>query len=62
VLVQHSDVDRRRVAARRRGRTPRHERSHDAILIVDAVSSLGIADLPMDAWGIDWSCRAHRRV
>lgn len=25
----------------------------DAILIVDAVSSLGIADLPMDAWGID---------
>jgi serine---pyruvate transaminase len=28
-------------------------RQHDAILIVDAVSSLGIADLPMDAWGID---------
>jgi aspartate aminotransferase-like enzyme len=25
----------------------------DALLIVDAVSSLGIADLPMDAWGID---------
>ena len=25
----------------------------DAILIVDAVSSLGIADLPMDAWKID---------
>jgi len=25
----------------------------DAILIVDAVSSLGIADLPMDAWGVD---------
>ncbi|HEV8585168.1 MAG TPA: alanine--glyoxylate aminotransferase family protein [Methylomirabilota bacterium] len=25
----------------------------DAILIVDAVSSLGIADLPMDAWAID---------
>ena len=24
-----------------------------AILIVDAVSSLGIADLPMDAWGVD---------
>jgi aspartate aminotransferase-like enzyme len=24
-----------------------------ALLIVDAVSSLGIADLPMDAWGID---------
>jgi aspartate aminotransferase-like enzyme len=28
-------------------------RAHDAILIVDAVSSLGIADLQMDAWGID---------
>ena len=26
---------------------------HDAILIVDAVSSLGIADLPMDAWQVD---------
>ena len=25
----------------------------EAILIVDAVSSLGIADLPMDAWGVD---------
>ena len=24
-----------------------------AVLIVDAVSSLGIADLPMDAWGVD---------
>lgn len=28
-------------------------RSTDAILIVDAVSSLGIADLPMDAWSVD---------
>ena len=28
-------------------------RRTDAILIVDAVSSLGIADLPMDAWGVD---------
>ncbi|MBI2158020.1 MAG: alanine--glyoxylate aminotransferase family protein, partial [Candidatus Rokubacteria bacterium] len=28
-------------------------RASDAILIVDAVSSLGIADLPMDAWGVD---------
>ncbi|MGH7276972.1 MAG: pyridoxal-phosphate-dependent aminotransferase family protein, partial [Candidatus Rokuibacteriota bacterium] len=28
-------------------------RDIDAILIVDAVSSLGIADLPMDAWGVD---------
>src|SRR3989449_11555659 len=28
-------------------------RGTGAILIVDAVSSLGIADLPMDAWGVD---------
>jgi aspartate aminotransferase-like enzyme len=28
-------------------------RATDALLIVDAVSSLGIADLQMDAWGID---------
>ncbi len=28
-------------------------RDTGAILIVDAVSSLGIADLPMDAWGVD---------
>ena len=28
-------------------------RDTPAILIVDAVSSLGIADLPMDAWGVD---------
>ncbi len=28
-------------------------RPTDAILIVDAVSSLGIADLSMDAWGVD---------
>src|SRR5437667_4141056 len=28
-------------------------RRTDALLIVDAVSSLGIADLPMDAWGVD---------
>ena len=26
----------------------------DAILVVDAVSSLGIADLQMDAWGVDF--------
>ena len=28
-------------------------RKGPAILIVDAVSSLGVADLPMDAWGLD---------
>jgi aspartate aminotransferase-like enzyme len=28
-------------------------RDTGAILVVDAVSSLGIADLPMDAWGVD---------
>ncbi len=28
-------------------------RDTNALLVVDAVSSLGIADLPMDAWGVD---------
>ena len=51
VLMQHSESstgvlhDVRGVAAA--------TRATDAILIVDAVSSLGIADLPMDAWGVD---------
>jgi aspartate aminotransferase-like enzyme len=51
VLVQHSETstgvlhDVRGYAEVTRGT--------DAILIVDAVSSLGIADLPMDAWGVD---------
>ncbi len=51
VLVQHSETstgvlhDVRAYAA--------VTRSTDAILVVDAVSSLGIADLPMDAWGVD---------
>src|SRR5213076_3613472 len=51
VLTQHSESstgvlhDVRGYAAAARGT--------DAILIVDAVSSLGIADLPMDAWGVD---------
>jgi aspartate aminotransferase-like enzyme len=51
VLVQHSETstgvlhDVRAYAA--------VTKPHDAILVVDAVSSLGIADLPMDAWDID---------
>jgi aspartate aminotransferase-like enzyme len=51
VLVQHSETstgvlhDVRAYAA--------VTKQHDAILVVDAVSSLGIADLPMDAWDID---------
>ena len=51
VLAQHSETstgvlhDVRGYAAA--------TRSTDAILVVDAVSSLGIADLPMDAWGVD---------
>jgi aspartate aminotransferase-like enzyme len=51
VLVQHSESstgvlhDVEGIAA--------VTRSSGAILIVDAVSSLGIADLPMDAWGVD---------
>jgi len=51
VLVQHSESstgvlhDVRAYAEATRGT--------DTILVVDAVSSLGIADLRMDAWGID---------
>src|SRR5881397_2964528 len=51
VLMQHSESstgvlhDVKGVAA--------VTRPTNAILIVDAVSSLGIADLPMDAWGVD---------
>jgi aspartate aminotransferase-like enzyme len=51
VLTQHSETstgvlhDVRAYAAVTRGT--------DAILVVDAVSSLGIADLQMDAWGLD---------
>jgi aspartate aminotransferase-like enzyme len=51
VLTQHSESstgvlhDVRGYAAATRGT--------DALLVVDAVSSLGIADLPMDAWGVD---------
>ena len=51
VLVQHSESstgvlhDVRGYAQATRGT--------GALLIVDAVSSLGIADLPMDAWGVD---------
>jgi aspartate aminotransferase-like enzyme len=51
VLTQHSESstgvlhDVRGYAAVTRGT--------NAILIADAVSSLGIADLPMDAWGVD---------
>ncbi len=51
VLTQHSETstgvlhDVRAYAA--------VTRATDAILVVDAVSSLGIADLEMDAWGVD---------
>jgi aspartate aminotransferase-like enzyme len=51
VLAQHSETstgvlhDVRGYAEATRG--------SQAILVVDAVSSLGIADLPMDAWGVD---------
>ena len=51
VLIQHSESstgvlhDVRGIAAVTRGT--------DAILIADAVSSLGIADLRMDEWGVD---------
>jgi aspartate aminotransferase-like enzyme len=51
VLTQHSETstgvlhDVRAYAA--------VTRATDAILVVDAVSSLGIAELAMDAWGVD---------
>src|SRR5262245_26007520 len=51
VLVQHSETstgvlhDVRGYAEVTRG--------SGAILVVDAVSSLGIVDLPMDTWGVD---------
>ncbi len=51
VLMQHSESstgvlhDVKGIAAA--------TRPTDAMLIVDAVSSLGIADLPMDEWGVD---------
>ena len=34
-------------------RSPRSRREHDAILVVDAVSGLGAAELRQDEWGID---------
>jgi aspartate aminotransferase-like enzyme len=51
VLVQHSESSTG-VLHDVRAYAQVTERT-DAILIVDAVSSLGIADVPMDAWGID---------
>jgi len=51
VLVQHSESSTgvlHDVRAYAQATSPT-----DAILIVDAVSSLGIANLPMDAWGVD---------
>ncbi len=44
-------LDRR--AARRARLCGASTRDTDVLLIVDAVSSLGIADLEMDAWGVD---------
>ena len=58
VLMQHSESstgvlhDVRGIAAA--------TRDSQAILIVDAVSSLGIADLQMDAWGVDVVVRSRR--
>ena len=34
-------------------RSPRSRKRHDAILVVDAVSGLGAAELRQDEWGID---------
>jgi aspartate aminotransferase-like enzyme len=51
VLVQHSESSTG-VLHDVRGYA-QATRETGAILVVDAVSSLGIADLPMDTWGID---------
>jgi aspartate aminotransferase-like enzyme len=51
VLVQHSESSTG-VLHDVRGYAEATRRT-EAILIADAVSSLGIADLPMDAWGVD---------
>ncbi|MFQ5520375.1 MAG: pyridoxal-phosphate-dependent aminotransferase family protein [Candidatus Methylomirabilia bacterium] len=36
-------------------------RNTSAIVVVDAVSSLGVADLPMDAWGVDLVVAASQK-
>ena len=51
VLCQHSETSTG-VLHDVRGYTEA-TRESDAILLVDTVSSLGVADLPMDAWGVD---------
>ncbi|MBI3030668.1 MAG: alanine--glyoxylate aminotransferase family protein [Candidatus Rokubacteria bacterium] len=51
VLCQHSETSTG-VLHDVRGYAGMTRRS-DAILVVDTVSSLGVADLPMDAWGVD---------
>src|SRR5262245_64208113 len=51
VLVQHSESSTG-VLHDVRGYA-QATRATEAILIVDAVSSLGIADLPMDSWAVD---------
>ncbi len=51
VLVQHSETSTG-VLHDVRGYAE-VTRTTGAMLVVDAVSSLGIADLPMDAWGVD---------
>ena len=45
------DLDRRR--RRRRRRSPRWRRRPGALVVVDAVSSLGAVPLETDAWGLD---------
>jgi aspartate aminotransferase-like enzyme len=51
VLAQHSETSTGVLHDVRGYAAVTHR--HDAILIVDAVSSLGIADLPMDGWNVD---------
>lgn len=37
-------------------------REHDALLIVDAISSLGAVDIPVDRWGIDVAVTASQKA
>ena len=55
VLLTHNETstgvtdDRQKLVALIRQHNP------DALIVVDAVSSLGCIPLEMDAWGIEWS-------
>ena len=53
VVLRHAQRDLDGHRPRRRRRSPRSTKRHGAILVVDAVSGLGAAELRQDDWGID---------